>query len=67
MFRDLSLLQHTDQRQPDELEPDNSDNGQSSPECRLRIECDPEEALVRRSDYFSAWLIGLRRTLKHPV
>lgn len=59
--------QLTDQRQPDELEFDNCNNGQSHPECRLRIQREPEEPLVRRADQLSAWLIGLRRALEDPV
>jgi hypothetical protein len=60
-------LQRTDQRQPYELESDYGNNSQSHPECWLRIQCHPEEALVRRSDHFSSRLVGLWRTLKDPV
>lgn len=61
------FAQLTDQRQPDELKFDNRDNGQSHPECRLRIQREPEESLVRRANHLSARLIGLRRALEDPV
>lgn len=59
--------QHTDQRQPKEMDSDNRDNGQSHPKTWLRVQCEPKETLVGRSDHFSTRLIGLRSALKHPM
>jgi hypothetical protein len=46
---------------------DNRNNGQSHPKTGLRVQREPKEALVRRSDHFPTGLIGLRRALKHPM
>lgn len=54
---------HTNQTQPDELEPDNGQDGQRNPKRRVGVQGNPEEALVRRIDCPGRWL----GALKYPM
>jgi hypothetical protein len=59
----LPTLQLTNQRQPNELEPNQRKDGQDNPEHRLRIQSQPKEALVCRILLPALWI----RRLKHPA
>jgi hypothetical protein len=56
-------LQLTNQCKPNELQPNQRENGQHNPQHRLHIECHPEEALVGRILLSGLWV----RRLKHPA
>jgi hypothetical protein len=59
----VPTLQLTNQRQPNELEPNQRKDGQDNPEHRLCIQGQPEEALVCCILLPALWV----RRLKHPA
>lgn len=56
-------FQHTNQTEPNKLKSENRNDTQSNPTDRLRVQCQPEESLIRSID-----MSGFRvRRLKDPI